>query len=476
MADAYSPEALAAKLLSIIERDKDRLARLDDYLHGRHDPPYIPDSADEEYKLLASRSVANRMPLLVNASSQALYVENFRSTGEDAKRITPAWDHFERSRFGGRQKALYAGAFTLGHSFTLAERGPDGKSIGRGLSAHRTACLYEDPANDIDPVAGLTILSYPTAADAEGKGAKPGRARLFDETDEYKVTWEQIDKPKVRLVGPHHADGCPITRFPTEVDLEGRTIGLVEPAIEIQNRLNQSVFDLLVSQTGGAFQVRWATGMAPPLRRDENGEVILDANGNPVPLPVNLNGKTLLMNDDPEGRFGHIPGTPLDGYISAIGQTLEDWAATTQTPPHHMLGQMANLSAEALQAAETSFSRKVEGFKHTFGESWERHFRIVASIEGHEGAEDVHGEVVWRDMEVQSMSQAADALGKLAEQLEVPKHALWERVPNVTATELRNWHQAREDADFEGQISNALMRSSPRREREAAPVPAVEAA
>src|SRR5690606_27326665 len=91
--------------------------------------------------------------------------------------------------------------------------------------------------------------------------------------------------------------------------------------------------------------------------------------------------------------------TPLDGYIAALKDVSERLSAVTQTPPTYLLGQIANLSAEALNAAEKTFNRKVESYKHSFGEAWERVFRIASRLDGVEGADDVHGEVVWRDME-----------------------------------------------------------------------------
>jgi hypothetical protein len=134
----------------------------------------------------------------------------------------------------------------------------------------------------------------------------------------------------------------------------------------------------------------------------------------------------------------------------------------SQTPPHHLLGQIANLSAEALLAAETALSRKIEEFRHAFGEAWERVFRLAAELSGNALAEgDVHGEVIWRDMESRSLAQSADALGKLAESLEIPKRGLWTRVPGVTQNEIAAWEDLREQDDSIGLLASALTRATP---------------
>jgi hypothetical protein len=96
-----------------------------------------------------------------------------------------------------------------------------------------------------------------------------------------------------------------------------------------------------------------------------------------------------------------------------------------------------------------------------FGESWERVFRLAAELAGNTAsAEDFEGEVKWRDMEGKSLAQAADGLGKLAEQLGIPRRALWKRVPGTTAGEWRYWNQVREEDDLDLQMSQSLRRAS----------------
>jgi hypothetical protein len=247
--------------------------------------------------------------------------------------------------------------------------------------------------------------------------------------------------------------------------------------IPLQNRINQTIFDLLVAQTYTSHEVRYATGMAPPLQMeylDEAGNVTTDPalavdarpklgpDGNPMPAQINHNARRFLFAEDPDVKFGSLPAGPISPLIDSVDMSIRHLAAISQTPPHHLLGQIANLSAEALLAAETALSRKITEFQSLFGESWERVFRIAAEMEGDTaGNEDYAGEVQWRDMESRSLAQAADALGKLADQLGIPKRGLWKRVPGVTQTEYEDWEQMAEDDDSVAQLANALTRATP---------------
>jgi hypothetical protein len=381
-----------------------------------------------------------------------------------------------------RQAAVYRGALGYGHSFVLTEKTKKGV-MSKGLSAKRTAALFEDPANDETPYAAITVVSKP-------RGETPGKARLFDGKREYAVSFKSYTDADSIRVGAgklHGATECPVTRFAASVDLEGRTIGVVEPMIPLQNRINQTIFDLLVAQTYTSHEVRYVTGMAPPLQMemlDENGMVTtdptlavdsrpkLDPAGNPIPAAINHNARRFLFAEDPDVKFGSLPAGPIGSLIDSVDMSIRHLAAVSQTPPHHLLGQIANLSAEALLAAETALSRKITEFQSIFGEAWERVFRLAAELEGNTAEqEDFSGEVQWRDMESRSLAQAADALGKLADQLGIPKRGLWKRVPGITQTEYEDWEQMAEEDDSVGQLATALTRATPDA-APATPVPA----
>jgi hypothetical protein len=476
---AVKPVKLASDLLSIIADDSDRLERIDNYNRGIQDEPYMPDTADAEYKMLAKRAVSNWMPLIVGTPAQALYVDGFRPSrkgaGDDV-RTSAEWKHWQDSGLDARQLAIHRAALAYGHSFTLTEKDKRGKIVTKGLSPLRTSALFEDAANDIAPYAALTVTAYPSMVNGK---TKRGVARLWDGKSEYKILFEAFeDEQKISVVNrkSHGAPECPVTRFACAVDLEGRTVGVIEPMIPLQNRINQTVFDLLVTQTYASFKVRWVTGMAPPMQMrmlDEDGnetddpdlaiDVVprIDGNGNPMPANIDHNARRFLFAEDPDTHFGSLDESPLGGFIESIDMSIRHLAAVSQTPPHYLLGQIANLSAEALTAAETALARKVEEFRQAFGESWERIFRVAGALDGDMAVfEDSAGEVLWRDMESRSLAQSADALGKLAEALDIPRRGLWHRVPDVTQTEIKEWTELREDDDIDGQMAQALQRAS----------------
>lgn len=439
---------LAQRGIKILRGDSARLEKIYRYKHGQHDLPYIPDNADDEFKALAHKAITNWFPLLVEASGQSLYVDDVRRpTREDADDedvlnedddASPEWECWQYSSMDAAQHHVYDAALTFGHAFVLAEQVGPRKVRLRGLPTRRTICLYGDPATDFEPEAAVYIKKYPTEED-------PGEVWVWDKVNKYVLAWHKGREHEFEQIGAiaHKAKEVPVERFCAFRDLEGKTWGVIEPLLPVQDRINQTIFDLLIAQTYTAFEVRTVTGMAPPPKRrlndDGEWEIVRDADGNPVPDKVLLNANRFMFAESDKVKFDHLPGGDLDGFLNSIEQAIRHLSATSQTPPHFLLGQIANISADALKAAETALARKVEKFKVSFGESWERILRIAMQMTGETSGEGENGEVVWRDMSASSLAQSADALGKFSQQLGVPAEGLWGRVPNVTRRERRLW-------------------------------------
>lgn len=472
---AQLTKAHVVKMMKILHNDRQGiLLRLDAYARGIQDDPWMPDNADTEYRLLAERAKTNVIPFLISTPAQALYVDQFRRgigndeavEATDLVAVQPEWEHWERSNLGSRQHAVYRGALNFGHSFTVTEFDKNKNLKTRGLSALRTSALFVDAANDIVPEFAFTVTRW-HSSDKDGNPIK-GTAVAYDGTHAYDVTFKDLgdEKPSVKQrEEPHGGDGeNPVTRFSCFVDLEGRTTGVVEPMLDLQNRLNQTIFDLLVVQSYASFKVRTVTGMAPPVVMDpvyEDGEIVgweprLDEQGRQIPDQVNINARRWMWAEDDDVKFGTLDETPLDGFISAIDLAFRHISALGQVPPHHLLGQIANLSADALTAAETALERKVQEFKSSFGESWERVFRLAMKMLGEDGAEDFNAEVIWRDMEQRNLAAAGDALGKLRESLGIPARGLWSRVPGATAPEIRRWEKLADEDSPETALARAL--------------------
>jgi hypothetical protein len=117
-----------------------------------------------------------------------------------------------------------------------------------------------------------------------------------------------------------------------------------------------------------------------------------------------------------------------------------------------------NLSAEALAAARAGLTQKVTERQKSFGKSHVQALRLGAQLEGNDAdALDVMARVTWQDMEIRSIAQAVDALGKAATMLQVPVKALWQRIPGVEKSDVDEWEVMAQNADPVAQMTNTLL-------------------
>lgn len=415
-------------LLPIYDAELVALNRIDRWARWEHDDPHIPRAATREYQELIGRSQTPWLTLVVTSVAQSLFVEGYRDkSGEDS----PAWTYWQQNGLDRRQAAVHRDAVKYGTAYATVLPGVDilGDPMPtiRGVSPRSMVAFYDEDDLDADfPEMALEVRKL------RGGGRK---LKLYDSLAVHNFM--QDSESGLRFVGSreHGARVCPVVRFANQLDNEGRSSGEVEPYISVAARIDQTTFDRLVTQRFNSWIVRTVTGMAQP-ELDEEANV----------AAIRLRQEDLLVAESPDTQFGSLPATPLDGFIAAKDADIRDLAAVTQTPPHHLLGQVSNLSAEALAAAEATLARKVEERRHAFGESWEQTLRLAAWIDGNEAAAaDTESQVRWRDVESRSLAQTADALGKLAQMLGVPPQALWERIPGVTQQDVEAWKAMAED-------------------------------
>lgn len=420
----------AKTLLKLREQEQPRLQKISAYLRGEASSVYVPRGARQEYRWLIKRAKVNVLPLVVTVVAQALYVDGYRPAGSDEN--SQAWEFWQANRMDARQHGLHRTALKYGVGYNVVMPGKPVPVISP-KSPRRMTAFYRDPVDDEWPEYAVeeTILN-----------TLKGRVRsvlLYDDNFRYRLEGEAKPGGKLKLVAAPDEHGlgvCPVVRYTNGDDLDGEDCvrGEVEPLIEMQDQLNSTTFNLLMAQQYAAFRQRWVTGMAPPL----------DENGSPME-PFNAAVNRLWVAEDADTKFGEFGQTSLDGYLSSAEATVRHIATVSQTPPHHLLGQMANLSAEALAAAESGLQRKISERKSSFGESHEQTLRLAAlAAKDREGWEDISAQIVWRDTEARALASTVDALGKLAQMLQVPPQELWERIPGVTQTDVQRWRATAE--------------------------------
>jgi hypothetical protein len=394
------------------------LLRRDAYFRdGYVDALEVPARARPELVKIIQSGVTNWLRLTVETTAERLIVDGFRRS-EDPDADREIWGWWQSNRLDGRQMPHYVEVLKSGYGFVSVWPGdePTDPPVIRCESPFSTFVRYE--ADDPDE---------PTSALKMGRN---GRAWLYlpdsvsyYEWDRSGSAWRMYDE----LENPLGA--VPFVRFRANPTVDGGYASDLDVAIPIQDRITRTTIERLIAAYFSAFRQRYATGLV----------LDVDDDGNPI-APFNAAADRIWISDDPQVRFGEFGEATLTNYVRAVEADVQHLAAVTRTPPHYLLGGMANLSAEALVAAETGLSRKVAERQQTFGEAWEDVIRLAAiAADRPEIATDPEIETIWRRTETVSEAQVVDAATKLAS-IDVPIEALWERI-GASPQQIARWRR-----------------------------------
>jgi SPP1 Gp6-like portal protein len=471
---------IATKLIRLRQAEQRRLKRIGDYMEGKHDPPYAPRGVNSEYRWIMKKSRRNFLPLVVSVVSQNLHVDGFKPSGatvvetvsEDVATARPSWSAFESNRMISRQHGVHRSVIEYGSAYVLVLPGElatneelPGTSVPviRPVSPRRMTAFYADDVDDEWPQIAVEVR---TVNDATDPAKEQLMVSLYDEQSRYiMLSMPGIVTPDARLdltiadadepnlggqlpVAYHNLGICPVVRFLYEVDLDGDSDcqGEVEPIMPLQDQINFTTFNCMMAEQYQAFRQRWVTGMAP-----------VDVQGRET-APFRPGVDRVWAAEDPTTKFGEFSEAQLDQYLNDREAGIRHMSTITQVPPYHLLGQIANLSAEALAAARDGLDSKITELQSNMTDPWRNVFRLTSlAANDKEGWDDTNGQVVWRDTSARAFAATIDALGKAATMLGIPVEELWRRIPGATADDVNSWLRAKQREEAEAQADAAVQ-------------------
>lgn len=416
------------------------------YWRGRQQlPAVVKSGAPDEVMVMSRSSRVNVLPIVVNSLVQSMFVEGFRPGPDSDETSNELWHVWQENRMNRKQTGIHRAAVAYGASYAVVLPG-DPVPVIRGASPRAMTVLYGE---DEDwPMMALEPLDRKLW-------------RLYDEEAVYHFEagddgsgFEFID------ANPHGMSHTPVVRFLDEEDLDRddeptgavrfrsatdeTTAGQVAPLMPLQDQIDLTTFSLQIAQHYGAFRQRYVIGWVA-----ENEAEQLRASAS----------KLWAIDEDPDDvQIGEFNQSDLSGYIESREASLRHAATLSQTPIHELTGELVNLSAEALAAAEAGHDRKVGERKTLAGESHEQVFQLVGELIDVEVPAD--SQVVWRDTSARAFAATVDGLGKLTQMLGVPPQELWERIPGVTQQDVERWKAIAEQGGAFEQLTAMLDRQA----------------
>lgn len=317
--------------------------------------------------------------------------------------------------------------------------------VGAVVSARSFVLVWGDPDDDETPVvtfedAAQCIVAYVPGSRRKRKAAlkrwqdgNSDYATLYlpDEVWKFRRPLQRQDKtPQVAAVDeelkkweprelaepnpqPNPMGVVPMVELPNKPMLVGEPISDVGGVVAMQDAINLLWAQLFTASDYASFPQRVVLGAERPVMPilDANGEVVAEK---PIDLEKFAVDRVLWITGG-DAKIAEWQAANLEAYTKVIEVAVGHIAAQTRTPQHYLIGKMANLSGDALIAAETGLVKRVEEKMLWFGQALREMFALIALAQGNEAKSKLvlAGSVMWADAESRSHAQMADALLKL---------------------------------------------------------------
>jgi hypothetical protein len=419
-----APPPMVQVLQRQLQINQQRYQQLDAYYRGDH--PHSFDSL--RFKRAFGKQLANFadnwMRLVVQATVNRLTVQGFRVGGADEGTSAVdgrAWAIWRANKLPRASAIAHRDAMKYGTSFVMVD--PLSDRNGPAITVESPYQVVgqrdsQDRYSLINAIKkwigddGFQYLNYYEAgwvlkfrATALTVSAMPNDpARILQQP-----SWMQIDEVENPL------GVVPIIPIENQPELIDGGVSDLDDLIPLNDALNKLLRDALVASEFQGFRQRWATGVDVP-KDPETGKPLTDRLAQ-----LTASERNVWMFGSTDAKVGEFGQVDLSPYATMIDLCIHHISMVSQTPSYMLVGKMANLSADAIRAAELGFVGKLWTKQADFGGPWEQAMSLALP-----GEAETPIETIWRDAAANSGSVLANELAIMAK-LGVPQEALLER-------------------------------------------------
>lgn len=422
-------EAEALRLVELLEseliRRRGEIDRNDDYYRGKQRLKFASDEFRKYHGDRYRDFSDNWVQVVADSPVERLTVNGFQVPGED-QADAEFWRVWQANGLDADSQLGFLGAVNSGRSFVLVWGDPDDESTPEVTFEDASQCIvvYE-PGSRRRRRAGLKrwqdggeefatlYLPWEMWKFRRPLIASNDESPQMQDVDEELKRW----KPRELDTEPNPQSNpmgkVSLVELPNKPTLTGEPISDVSGVVAMQDAINLLWAQLFTASDYASFPQRIVLGAERPMMP------LLDSQGQQVgERPVDLEKfavDRVLWITGEDASIAEWQAANLAAYTAVIEVAVGHLAAQTRTPQHYLIGKMANLSADALLAAETGLVKRVQEKELWFGQALREVAELVALAQGNDAKATAarSGRVMWADAESRSEAQLADALTKL---------------------------------------------------------------
>ena len=433
MATLEQAQRLVAELAMELRRRRPEMWRHDDYYRGEHRLMFASDQFRKFFGDRYKKFSDNWTQVVADAPVERLNVSGFRLAGEDSGYDTELWSDWIANDCDEQSDLAFLEAVITGRAFALVWGDQDDNPII--TFEHPAQCIVSYDMETRQRAAGLKLWSDDEYAYAtlylpdevwkfQERQTLPYWVKHF-EGPYYQPVWDLRDGVGQNPI-PNPLGCVPLVELQNRPRLIAEPMSDVRGVVAMQDAINLTWAYLFNATDFASMGQRVVTGAERPK------QPILDSNGQPVgekdvPLERFVVDSIAWIEDEGAKPF-QWQAANLEAFTPIISLGVDHIAAQTRTPPHYLVGKMANISADGMKAAETGLVMRSKEKTVSFGRGVREIGRLSALVRGNEAKAKAiaGGTVLWRDVESRSEAQLVDSLLKL-KQVGFPFEFLCER-------------------------------------------------
>ena len=407
------------------------LRRLNDYYVGEHRLPFTSPKYRQMWAGIFDGFSDNWCGAVVSAVEERLEVVGFRF-GDQEEADSDIWEAWQANNLDGDSGLAHVDSLVYSESYALVW--PD-DSVTGGVritpESPTQMIVAHDPANRRRIRAALKhyrdddgyMVAYLYAEEGVWRWRSRERSDHLEEWTQALWVPEDREGAEDADYQPEPLPGrVPVVLLPNRGRLTQPPRSEIADVVPLQDAANKTFVDLLIASDQSAKTQRYVENWNPEID-EETGQAKLPPWRQDDPI-------WFAPPPDDEGasvRFGQFDGSDLKGHIAALELIVNHIAAISRTPPHYLSTSADRLSGESIKSSESGLVSKVRRKMTPLGEGWEQAIRLMLAMQDDERANFVAAETVWRDPEIRSDSEVADAASK-RQALGVPNRQLQQDV------------------------------------------------
>ncbi|MGJ7877895.1 phage portal protein [Streptomyces rochei] len=418
---------LVALMESELMRRRTDIDRNDSYYRGKHPLKFASEEFARFHGSRYRGFADNWVGVVADSPVERLTVTGFQAAGEE-RADKDLWEVWQVNGLDVDSQLGFLGAVNSARSFALVWGDPDDPDMPvvtfedasqciviyePGSRRRRRAALkrWQDGSHDYATLYlpdELWKFRRPLLGQRE---KSPQESDIDDELRRWAPRdEEELGEPNPQ---PNPMGVVPMVELPNKPMLVADPISDVSGVIAMQDAINLLWAQMFTASDYASFPQRVVMGAERPMipKLNAAGEIV---GKQPVDLEKFAVERVLWITGK-DAKIAEWQAANLAAYSQIIEVAVGHLAAQTRTPQHYLVGKMANLSGDALLAAETGLVKRVEEKQLWFGQALREIARLIFLARGQDdkAAAMRAGAVLWADAESRSYAQLADALLKL---------------------------------------------------------------